>query len=199
MKHHIPAQLAGKKLDIEESIAFEKRIEAKAFYLEAKDRLLHISNWFAIASLPASSFEHLDRHGKPSNQRPQEGDFIKIDIPGPGLLSTGGYDFVRIEQISESSTTGSETTTMTVRPSSNPDDSHDEETKHFFKSLATSSFQINRVGNTVQASYYGRNEVINLEMDSLVDRIRNLFIALSAKLGASYPQWKALINGFLKQ
>ena len=199
MKHHIPAQVEGKKLDIDEFIAFEKRIEAKAFYLEAKDRLLNISNWFAIASLPASSFEHLDRQGKPSNQMPQEGDYIKIDIPGPGLLSTGGYDYVRIEQISESSTIGSETTTMTVRPSSNPNDSDDEETKHFFKNLATSSFQINRVGNTVQASYYGRNEVINLEMDSLVDRIRNLFIGLSAKLGASYPQWKALVNGFLKQ
>ncbi|MGN0022132.1 MAG: hypothetical protein ACI35Z_15115 [Sphingobacterium hotanense] len=199
MKHHIPPQVEGKKLDIDELIEFEKSIEAKAFYLEAKDRLLNISNWFAIASLPASSFEHLDRQGKSSNQMPQEGDFIKIDIPGPGLLSTGGYDYVRIEQISESNTTGSETITMTVRPSSKPDDSDDEETKHFFQSLATSSFQINRVGNTVHASYYGRNEVINLEMDSFVDRIRNLFIALSAKLGASYPQWKALVNGFLKR
>ncbi|WP_293935426.1 hypothetical protein [Sphingobacterium sp. UBA6645] len=199
MKHHIPPQVKGKKLDIDEFIEFEKSIEAKAFYLKAKDRLLNISNWFAIASLPASSFEHLDRHGEPSNQMPQEGDFIKIDIPGPGLSSTGGYDYVRIEQISESNTTGSETITMTVRPSSNPDDSDDEETKHFFKSLATSSFQINRVGKTVHAYYYGRNEVINLEMDSLVDRIRNLFVALSAKLGASYPQWKALVKGFLKR
>lgn len=74
----------------------------------------------------------------------------------------------------------------------------DHETKHFFKNLATSTFQVKREGKTVQANYYGRNEMTNLQLDSFVDRLRDIFVALGAKLGASFPQWKALVKGILK-
>ncbi|WP_099371246.1 hypothetical protein [Sphingobacterium sp. 1.A.5] len=198
MEHNIPAQHNGKKMDIEDSVEFENEILAKNFFLEAKGRLININNWYEIAELPASTFEHLDVFGKHSNEEPQEGDYIKIDIPGPGLKSTGGYDYVQLEQISESSDSGHDLITITVRPSSKPNAEDDHETKHFFKNMASSTFQVKRDGKTVEANYYGRNEMMNLQLDSFMDRLRNLFVALGAKMGASFPQWKALIKGILK-
>ncbi|QBR13572.1 hypothetical protein [Sphingobacterium sp. CZ-2] len=198
MEHKIPAQHEGKKMDIVESVDFQNETTAKEFFSEAKARLLSINKWFQVAELPASSFELLDASGQHSNEEPQEGDFIKIEIPGPGLKSTGGYDYVQIEQISVTSGIDQDLITLTVRPSSQPNVEDDHETKHFFKNLATSTFQVRRVGNTVTANYYGRNELMNLRLDSFMDRIRNLFVALGAKLGASSVQWEALVKGIIK-
>lgn len=199
MKHNIPTQYEGKDLNISDSIEFENEIAAKNFYLEAKNRLLQINNWDDIAKVSASTFQHLDSFGNYSNEKPEEGDYVKIDIPGPGLYSTGGYDYVKIEQISETNEPNNDLITMTLRPSSKPDDEGDHETKHFFKNLASSTFQVKRNGRIVEANYYGRNELINTDLDSLIDRIRNLFVAFGAKLGASYPQWKSLISGILNK
>ena len=199
MKHLIPAQHEGNDMDISDSVEFENEILAKNFYLEAKNRLLAINNWNEVAKVPVSTFEHLDAFGKHSEERPQEGDFVKIDIPGPGLWSTSGYDYVQIEQINESSDTEHDLITLTLRPSYMPHQDHDHETKHFFKNMATSSFHVKRDGKTVEASYFGRNEIMNLELDSILDRLRNIFVALGAKLGASYPQWKSLIEGILQK
>lgn len=198
MEHKIPSHHEGKKMDIVESVDFQNETMAKEFFSEAKARLLSINKWFQVAELPASSFELLDAFGQHSNEEPQEGDFIKIDIPGPGLKSTGGYDYVQIEQISVTSGIDQDLITLTVRPSSQPNVEDDQEIKHFFKNLATSTFQVRRVGNTVTANYYGRNELMNLRLDSFMDRIRNLFVALGAKLGASSVQWEALVKGIIK-
>lgn len=198
MEHQIPHQHDGKKMDIEDSKEFDNDILAKIFFVKAKSRLLNINNWYEIAELPASTFEHLDFFGKQSNDDPQEGDFIKIDIPGPGLNSTGGYDYVQIEQISQTYEEDLEVISITVRPSSSPTSDDDHETKHFFKNMASSTFQVKRKGKTVEANYYGRNEVMNLELDSFIDRLRNIFVALGAKMGASFPQWNALIKGILR-
>lgn len=198
MEHYIPDHHEGHKMDIEESIKFDNDTLAKNFFLHAKSRLININNWYEIAELPVSTFEHLDNYGKHSSDDPQEGDYIKIDIPGPGLKSTGGFDYVQIEQISESSDENHDLITITVRPCSGPDADNDEEIKHFFKNMASSSFQVKRDGKTIEANYYGRNETTNLQLHSIIDRLRNLFVALGAKLGASYPQWKALMQGILK-
>ncbi|WP_312135115.1 hypothetical protein [Sphingobacterium sp.] len=199
MKHYIPPQREGKQLDIKESSTFDSASSAKGFYKVAKDRMLNINQWFEIASLPASTFKHLNPNGQQSSRLPEHGDYIKIDIPGPGLSSTCGFDYVRIETLEETQTEEVDTITMTVRPSEAPGNPSDQETKHFFKNVSTSTFQIKRTGNLVEACYYGRNEVINLDLSSLLDRFRNLVVAIGAKLGGSYPQWKSLIAGFIKK
>lgn len=199
MKHHIPPQREGKQLDIKELTTFDTANSAKDFYRAAKHRMLNIDQWFEIASLPASTFKHLNPHGEQCSRPPEQGDYIKIDIPGPGLSSTSGFDYVRIEGVEETQTEDVDTITMTVRPSEDPNDRNDQETKHFFKNISTSTFQIKRTGNLVEARYYGRNEVVNLDLSSLLDKFRNLLVAIGAKLGGSYPQWKALIAGFLKK
>jgi len=39
--------------------------------------------------------------------------------------------------------------------------------------------------------------VINLDVDLLSDKLRNLLIGIGAKLGASFPQWKSLLKGIM--
>ena len=199
MKNFIPAQHEGKDMNISDSVEFDNEIQARNFYLEAKNRLMAINDWDEIGKFSISTFEHLDSFGKHSEEELQEGDFVKIDIPGPGLWSSSGYDYVQIEQIIETSDNSEELFTLTLRPSSMPMENNDHETKHFFKNMATSTLQIKRDGKIVEASYYGRNEVMNLDLDSIIDRLRNIFVALGAKLGASYPQWKSLITGILEK
>ncbi|MGM1430083.1 hypothetical protein ACS126_12555 [Sphingobacterium lactis] len=197
MKHAIPKQEEGKKLDITESKTFLSKEEAVDFFNLTRAKLLNINNWFEIASLPASTFTLLDTLGTKKEGPAEEGDYIQIDIPGPGLWSTGGYDYVRVEQIDESREENTAILTMRLRPSTLPNPEDDLETKHFFNNMSSSTFQIKRVGNLIEASYFGRNELMNMELDSLADKIRNIFVALGAKLGSSFPQWKALIHGLL--
>ncbi|WKK58352.1 hypothetical protein [Sphingobacterium sp. BN32] len=187
MQKNILDHSQGKKMDIEDPVELDNEIAAQNFFLEAKRRLLNINNWHKIAEVRSSTFEHLDIFGNPIFVLPEEGDYIKIDIPEPGLNSTGGYDYAQIKQISETSSAEDELLSITVRPSSDPNSEHDDGTKHFFKNMVSQTFPANRERKIVKAHYYGRNEVINLEVDSFVDRLRNLFVGLSAKLGASYP------------
>ncbi len=52
--------------------------------------------------------------------------------------------------------------------------------------------------NKVIINYAGRNEVINTDTDHILDNVRNFLVGITAQLGASYPQWKALVDGLAK-
>jgi len=197
MDHKIPQQRDGRKMDALESINFSNLEEAKRFYTIARHRLLHINNWYDLAKLPIATFSYLDKNGQASLGHPKIGGYLKINIPGPGLPSTAGYDYVRIENIEETDDENLQILTITLRPSSNPLINDPEHIQHFFKEMATSTLQVQRINKNVNAFYYGRNEVINLDVDSLSDKIRNLFIGIGAKLGASFPQWKSLLKGIM--
>lgn len=197
MKHEIPTQHDGRKMDASESISFANLADAKQFYDVVRNRLLRISHWYQVAELPMATFTHLDKAGQATLQAPHLGDYIQIDIPGPGLPSTDGFDYVQIERIDESNDPNLQALTITLRPCSNPLSPHDAETKHFLQNIATSTLQIQRINNSINANYFGRNEVINLEVDALSDKIRNFVIGAGAKLGASFPQWKSLLKGLL--
>ena len=73
-----------------------------------------------------------------------------------------------------------------------------EDTAHFFKDAATSTFQVKRIANEVYAEVHGRNEVANTEANATTDKIRNTVVGWSAKLGLSFPQWKSLVTGIVK-
>jgi hypothetical protein len=87
---------------------------------------------------------------------------------------------------------------MTVRPAANPLNQKDD-TAHFFKDTATSTFQVKRIDNEVYAEVHGRNELANTETDQMTDNIRNTLVGWSAKLGLSAPQWKSLVTGLVKK
>ena len=197
MKHNIPTQKKGRQLDTSQSISFQNNQQAKDFYHIVRNRLLNINAWYQVAKLPLASFQLLDHIGQPKEQNPAIGDYLRINVPGPGLQSTDGYDIVHIDNIEETNEENLQIVTITLRPSMDPTAVQDHEIKHFFSNLATSTLQIKRNEKTIEANYFGRNEVINLDMDHLSEKVRNLLIGVGAKLGFSFPQWKSLMSGLV--
>lgn len=90
---------------------------------------------------------------------------LRIDILGPGLPSADGYDWVRVEKLTQE------------------------------QEMATSNFIITLKDADIEVRYAGRNELVNTNNASNWDNIRNFFVGITAKIGASYPQWKALVDG----
>lgn len=197
MKNKIPEQHEGGKLDTSAKAEFSSVDGAKEFYKIAKDRLLNVSEWSRICSLPLSTFTLTDLNGKKITREVREGDYLKIDIPGPGTHAGEGFDWVKIEKITEEINEDTAIITLQARPSANPL-SQDENVAHFFTDQATSTFQVKQIGPAVFAEEHGRNEVANTDTSFLIDNIRNTLVGWSAKIGLSYPQWKSLIKGIVK-
>ncbi|MVZ67432.1 hypothetical protein GQF61_16375 [Sphingobacterium sp. DK4209] len=194
MAEQIPEQIEGKAFDYFKSVDFSSITEADQFFQKAKNRLLDVNHWDDIAGTPSATFKTKDEYGLELDRPVRQGDYIQIDIPGPGLPSAEGSDWVRVESINEESTAESRQICLTLRPSPDPT-SENTDTAHFFKRLATSSILIEQKDKHIFLHYAGRNEVINTDNSSLMDNVRNFMIGLGAKMGASFPQWKALVEG----
>ncbi len=198
MKNIIPEHIEGKKLDCFESIEFSNTEEARHFYGIAQLRLLDIRNWAHITEIPSATFCLVDDQSNELTRPAEVDDFIRIDIPGPGLPSSKGYDWVRVEDITKESTDDYQRTVLTLRPTPDPINDNPD-TAHFFKAVATSTILVEQRNNSVLAHYAGRNEVVNTENHSFTDNLRNFLVGISAKIGASFPQWKALVAGLVKK
>lgn len=168
--------------------------EAVALFEAACIRLLDVNNWQQLAGDMTASFTLMDDEGNVQHRSAMEGDNIRINIPGPGTHIGDGYDWVKIELIAakKGAYTG-----MRVRPLPLPDKAG-KNIAHFFKQYATSSFIIEKNGNEVKASVYGRNEIPNTGVSRILDKIRNLFISIGAILGLSKIQWASLVKGLVR-
>jgi hypothetical protein len=87
---------------------------------------------------------------------------------------------------------------MRVRPTGNPATPTDD-TAHFFKDAATSSFIVERKGKKLLSAVYGRNEVPNTESSNIIDKVRNAIVGTTAILGISNVQWKNLAKGLIAE
>lgn len=197
MKNQIPKQQEGSQLDTTAKTEFLTPEEAKAFYQIAKNRLLNVSCWAEICKVPLSTFTLTDQNGHEVIREAEEGDYLKIDIPGPATHTGDGFDWVRIEKIEEEITTTSSVITLQARPAANPTKKNTD-IAHFFSQQATSTFQVKQSGTTVSAEEHGRNEVPNTDTSNLTDNIRNTLVGWTAKIGLSYPQWKSLVKGIVE-
>lgn len=195
---YIPTQYTGKQLDVVEKIELPSEVVAMSFFKLVKRRFLCVNQWGEIAQLPMSTFKLTDNSGDEISRLASKGDYIKIDIPGPGSSAGNGYDWVYVEELVEKEGEEVELVVMRVRPASNPQ-SQQSDVAHFLEDTATSTFQIKRIGNTVYAEEHARNENANTNTDQFVDNVRNAVIGLGAKLGLSYPQWKSLVIGLLRR
>ena len=101
----IPTQELGSAIDVTAHAAFETIEEAKTFFQEAQNRLLHINDWHKIAGTLSATFHLTNNHGEEIEGAAKEGCYLKIDIPGPGTATGMGYDWVIIESIENVSTT----------------------------------------------------------------------------------------------
>ncbi|RYF23649.1 MAG: hypothetical protein EOO42_06840 [Flavobacteriales bacterium] len=193
----VPLQQQGSELDIQAVSEFATEQEAIAFFELVKLRLQDVNNWDIVCGTAATTFKLTLPDGSPSF-RLAIGNLIKIDIPGPGTITGEGYDWVRVEEIAESKDAEDEQWFgFRVRPCPNPANG-DESVAHFFSEVATSTFIIRRQQHKVMAEMHGRNETPNASNDKIVDGIRNVIVGWTAKMGLSYPQWKLLVEGLVK-
>ncbi|WP_285008492.1 hypothetical protein [Pedobacter faecalis] len=192
----VPEQKVGSEMNAVERRTFDSEQEAMAFFEQVKNRMLDVNQWANMAKLPMSTFQLIGSSRVRAERLAVDGDYIRIDVPGPGTLAGCGYDWVRIERISAQKYPNVDVLTMTVRPSVNPMND-DQNIAHFLKDSATSTFQVKRIGKEVFAEEHARNEVPNTSTTHTLDNIRNTLVGWSAKIGLSYPQWKGLVKGLL--
>ena len=195
-----PEQNEGIKKDIEEHVSFEDLEDAEEMFVIAKERLLSINDWHKVSETIKARFQIIDHQGHPVHRHVHKGDIISIDIPGPGTIAGEGKDWVEAEAIEYDDFPDNqrESIALRLRPVPNPTAS-DKSVAHFFTEAATSTFIIERKGNTVTARYHGRNEKPNTKTDNLIDKVRNALVGVSAILGFSDIQWDGLLQGFLKE
>lgn len=139
----IPKQRLGSKLDLSSEKSFDTLLEAQAFFELTKQRLMNVNHWDEICKAPSSVFRLMNSKGQEIAGSVKESDFIRINIPGPGSKVGDGYDWVRVETITEQQLADEEILSITVRPSHHPLKRFNE-TAHFFKAEATSTFQVKK-------------------------------------------------------
>ncbi|MFB6456134.1 hypothetical protein ACE38W_12755 [Chitinophaga sp. Hz27] len=194
----VPEQSAGGQSNTTSSITAASSNEAQQLYETARHRLLDINNWHKISGDLSATFQLIAANGAKVNREAQEGDSIRINIPGPGNKAGKGFDWVKIEHIEGGADAKKELAYIgiKVRPY-HPPANNDASATHFFEKDATSSFVVTKIGNTIGAAVYGRNEKPNIRSKRMLDKVRNFFIGLGAITGFSKVQWKALVKGIV--
>src|SRR5690606_17574971 len=168
--------------------------EANTLLEEIRMRLLQVNRRHRITDGPYTELCVAEERDNPLDTMVEQRERIGMHVLRVGLHSNQGYAWWHVEAIAEEQHEDSKRMLISLRPCPDPTNDKDD-TAHFFKALATSSFLLEQKRNTILLHYAGRNEVINTENESNWDNIRNFLVGLGAKMGASYPQWKALVDG----
>jgi len=194
-----PENEKGKFVDKEEFVVENSEEEAIVTYNRACARLLNPPIWEQLTPGLNASFA-ISVPGEDKVERLlQTGDYMSIDIPGPGSAAGEGYDWVKVETIEENTVPNvSDSMAVRLRACTNPN-TPDADIAHFFDENATSTFVVKRNGTTVTFSYHGRNEVPNTSNVKVLDKLRNAVVALGAEAGLSALFWKALAKGMLQK
>ena len=190
----VPSQQKGKSVDLEESVIANDADAAKQLFQDAVHLLRRPATWHPTAGALSATFS-ID--GKLEKQGVEQGDHIRISIPGPGLNEGEGEDWVRVETIETNfDKEFDESFGMLLLVCPNPHTKGDA-IAHFFADGASSTFLITRKDNAVTAHYKGRNETPNTDELALTDKVRNIVVAGGALAGISELQWRALLKGML--
>jgi len=174
MKNIIPEQKEGKHLDCFESLEFPSEAMANLAYASAINNLRKVNHWHELAQIPATVFQLTAGYGTPIDRLLELHDYISLISD-----KTDDYSVFAI----------------TLKPCPDPSHPGDKNTAHFFEGVSSSTFLIEKRRNSILFQYAGRNEIINVDNENISDNVRNYFIGLAAKIGASYPQWKSLLKG----
>ncbi len=195
----IPEQFTGKKNDLYFEKSFSKSIDILSVFTRACNRLLTPNTWHLLTGTTTTSFTIFDHFGNTPDRLLQAGDYIRIDIPGPGSKKGDGYDWVQVKIIDDHRQLSSTSAELGIQMSVCPNPFHSSPyAAHFFSSPASSSLIVSMKDAMVYTSYHGRNETINNDTDSVADNIRNTLVGIGAFMGLSEMQWKALLEGLLK-
>lgn len=201
MKHKdfigiVPIQYTGEEIDAEYFVILQNEKEAIFFYEVVKERLLNVNNWHKIAGNFTAKFLLTDTNGENLNRNVQQGDYLKIDIPGPGSSEGDGFDWVFVEDVKEVDKGDMQAVGFRVRPSRNPLGKKNE-TAHFYSHEATSNFMVTREGAILRTQIIDRNIKHNANVESLTDKIRDIATGIIAIGIFSKMQWQSLVEGLV--
>lgn len=197
-KYKAPEQFKGKEIIAEDAVQFKSTAEAVAFYQLAKKRLMNVNDWHKLAGAISAVFQLVDKNGKEVSRPAEEGDYFKIDIPGPGSKAGEGFDWVKTEQWQETKNENGQSIGFTVRPVANPTN-NDDSIAHFYDAVSTSSFIVQQTGTEVKATIIDRNIEPNNDTSSLSDKLRHTVVGITAIARFSKIQWQNLAEGLIKR
>lgn len=193
----VPNQIKGSFHDTESQKNFESADATISQFKNLKERFFNINQWKSYCGEGFADFKLFDSDGVSVERDPIIGDYIRIDIPGPGNFEAKGFDWVEIVDIDQNiDKVVLESYIMICRPSKTPLHPKTSHIAHFYSDEGTSSFIICRGGQYIKAGIYGRNEYPNLNAGFL-DKMRNILIGVGGMMGISKIQWKRLTDGLL--
>src|SRR5690606_40219219 len=135
-KKKIQNKTKFKSLDYFKKVYLPSLEETTTFFKHIKRKLIDVNHWNEITKAPSATFTIVDASGHTIERPVKKHDYIRIDIPGPGLPSAKGYDWVHVEDITETANAEGADIILTLRPCADPTQ-EDTDTGHFFKLLAT--------------------------------------------------------------
>lgn len=191
-----PAQRSGKAIEASASATLSTEKTASVFFELVKNRLQHVNSWSVIAGKLSADFQLVNKEGLEVFRKAQEGDYLRVDIMGPGGSSGGGFDWVRIEQMEDDRK--GERFGFRVRPASHPSAIRDIP-DHFYDEQSTSTFQVHRQDRRVIVTISDRNVKPNQQADNLLDKVRHNAVAWAARARFSEIQWQALAEGLVSK
>lgn len=193
----VPVQKKGAFHDTESKKSFESEELVANHFEILKNRFFSIHRWKEYGGDLSADFRLFDCDGSYVDRMPRKGDYIRIDIPGPGDIKAKGYDWVEVMKIDDRCYGDElERYLLVCRPSAVPQ-SNKEHIAHFYSRESSSSFIISRGIDYIKAGIYGRNEVPNVSRSGFFGRIRNLLVSIGGFFQLTKIQWKSLADGFL--
>lgn len=169
-----------RKFDDEDAARFE--------FSQGRKRLFNVNAWSDIPGVLNSNFELFGADGvKLQRDQVQNGDFIKIDLPGPFP-----FYWVKVVEITDEP----DRAQFTVQPTYDPTHKDDKTaTDHFFQDQARSIFRIERTGSEISAMEIGVNESINnQEVEAGNKGLINTLVSEGGWAGFQRYQWKNLTD-----
>ncbi len=161
-----------------------------------KNRFYSINYWNDYSGNGFADFNLFNSLGLYIDRHPRVGDFIRIDIPGPGNVGSKGYDWVRIDEITLTTNDEKEIHLITCRPSASPK-GNPKHIEHFYSDSATSTFIIEKGIDYIKVGIYGRNEIPNTKNKGIWTFVRNFLVTFGGFLRLTKIQWKTLADGML--
>ncbi|HTF20512.1 MAG TPA: hypothetical protein VK658_20710 [Chryseolinea sp.] len=190
----VPPQRSGKAIDAEASAVLSTEKTAVVFYELVKNRMQHVNSWSVISGKLSAEFQLVNKEGLEVFRKAHVGDYLRIDIMGPGGTSGSGFDWVKIEQLQDEP----DSFGFRVRPTSHPS-AHRAVPDHFYDDESTSTFQVIRAGCRVIVSISDRNTKPNSVAANVVDKVRNHVVAWAARARFSQIQWQSLADGLVSR
>lgn len=193
----VPEQYKGAYHDTESDRYFDNTNLLNQQFEFLKNRFCNINHWKDYCGKMSADYKLFDHNGSFIDRAPVEGDFMRIDIPGPGDPEAKGFDWVEIVKV-DNRCYGDELERYLIscRPSKSPD-TRNSHIVHFYSEESTSTLVISRGKNYIKIGIYGRNEVANFSKTGFLGKIRNFLISLGGFTKATKLQWKSLADGLL--